>query len=117
MYIYNRTVVSWLTIVGQSCLDLEFRLTVMSNNDHVALGATRHPLVLPDIFSRDSDINEWIGHFESVAVVNSWDDKSKLQWLRICMTGKARVMLTTLSEETYEWVKELLRECFDPPRK
>ena len=74
----------------------------MSNNDHVAArvaGAIRHPLILPDIFSGDSDVNEWIGHFESVAVVNSWDDKSKLQWLRIRVAGKA---LTRLSEETYE---------------
>ena len=98
-----------------SCLDLKLTV-VMSNNDHVA-GATRHPLVLPDTFFGDSDINEWIGHFESVAVVNSWDDKSKLQWLRVHVAGKARVTLTRLSEETYERAKELLHERFDPPSK
>ena len=42
----------------------------------------RRPVVLPEVFSGEGDFSHWIRHFESVAVVNGWEEDSvKLQWL------------------------------------
>ena len=37
------------------------------------------PLALPDTFSGEGDFTEWTDHFESVAVINEWDDADKLK--------------------------------------
>ena len=57
-----------------------------SDNEHAV--TRRLPLILPEVFSGDGDIHDWIDHFESVAVLNGWDDTSKLQRLRVPWQGK-----------------------------
>ena len=62
-----------------------------------------HPVVLPEVFSREGDFSDWIRHFESVAVVNEWEEDSvKLQWLHVRVTGKAHVALMRVNHETYQ---------------
>ena len=80
------------------------------------------PLLIPEPFSGDCENwQEWIGHFESVAVVNKWEtDGDKLKWLRtrVRLTGKALTVFTKLPENTRkdygECVKALKRRF--PPR-
>ena len=36
--------------------------------------STGRALILPGVFSGEEDFCEWIQHFESVAVINKWDD-------------------------------------------
>ena len=45
-----------------------------------------------DAFTGEASVScdEWIGHFESVAKVNGWDDATCLLWLEVRMTGKAQ---------------------------
>ena len=55
----------------------------------------RRPVVLPEVFTGERDFSHWIRHFESVAVVNGWEENFvKLQWLHVHVTGKAHVALT-----------------------
>ena len=62
----------------------------------------RRPFVLPEVFSGEGDFSDWIRHFESVAVINGWEEDSvKLQWLHVRVTGKAHVALTRVNHETY----------------
>ena len=57
------------------------------------------PLVLPDLFTGEKNWDKWIDHFDSIAVVNSWDGEAKLKWLRMRMT-------------TFRWLPEVTRAGF-----
>ena len=76
------------------------------------------PLLIPEPFSGDcGNWQEWIDHFESVAVVNKWDtDGDKLKWLRVRLTGKAHTVFMKLPENTRkdygECVKALKKRFF-----
>ena len=93
-------------------------MVLMSNNNHVA-GDTCDPLVLPDIFSRDGDVNEWIGCFERVPVVNSWDDKSKLQWSCVYVAPQVAIAMRQRHPKTItEAVQATIElETYLPARK
>jgi len=75
------------------------------------------PLILSEVFSDEEDYCEWIQHFESVAVVNGWNDITKLQWLHVCVTGKAHMAFTRAKSESYKQAREALQECFEPSSK
>ena len=48
------------------------------------------PLILPDTLNEEAGYwDEWIDHFENVAVVKGWEtDTDKLKWLRVSFTGQ-----------------------------
>ena len=81
------------------------------------------PLLIPEPFSGDcGNWQEWIDHFESVAVVNKWDtDEDKLKWLRVRLTGKAHTVFMKLPENTRkdygECVKALKKRFFPDSKK
>ena len=78
------------------------------------------PLITPDAFSGNSNWDEWIEHFESSALVNGWDDATKLLWLRVRLTGRAQTAWKRLSTEakaTYGGAKAALRQRFEPDSK
>ena len=76
------------------------------------------PSVLPDLFTGEGDFSEWIHHFESVAVVNGWDDDvTKLQWIHVHLVGKAHVALTRCKAGSYKQAREALQERFEPATK
>jgi len=77
------------------------------------------PLITPDSFNGETSSNwdEWIGHFESVARVNEWDEANRLLWLEVRMTGKAQSAWRRLSNEAksqYVSAKAALRKRFEP---
>ena len=77
-------------------------------------------ILIPDAYSGDSRWEEWIDHFESSALVNGWDDPTKLLWLRARLTKRAQTAWRRLSEEaraTYEGAKEALCNRFKPESK
>ena len=62
-------------------------------------------------------MDDWISHFESVACVNAWDVPSKLLWLEMRLTGKARKAWNRLSEESkgnYPLAKAALCNSYEP---
>ena len=62
-------------------------------------------------------MNGLIGHFESVAKVNGWDDAMCLLWLEVRMTGKAQNAWRRLTQEAkaqYPTAKCALRKRFEP---
>jgi len=86
----------------------------------VNLLAESRPLVLPDHFSEEENLSEWIVHFNNVSVINGWADNDKINWLIIRVTGKARAMLTRLllkEPVTFQQAINALRQRFDPPCK
>ena len=75
------------------------------------------PVITPDAFNGESSWDEWIGHFESVARVNEWDDATRLLWLEVRMTGKAQSAWRRLTNEAkarYDTAKAALRKRFEP---
>ena len=58
------------------------------------------PVLLPEPFNGEPDEwNEWVTHFENVAVVNKWETgEEKLKWLRVRLTGKAQTAFMKLPE-------------------
>ena len=58
------------------------------------------PVVLPEIFTGEGNLDDWISHFESVAAINKWSDGEKLLWLKVRLTGKAHVAFDQLARET-----------------
>ena len=55
------------------------RMSRLDDGEHQQM----RPLVLPEIFTGEGNFDYWISHFESVAVVNKWNDNNKLLWLRV----------------------------------
>ena len=77
------------------------------------------PLITPDAFTGEASVSfdEWIGHFESVAKVNGWDDATRLLWLEVRMTGKAQNAWRRLTQEAkaqYATAKSALCKRFEP---
>ena len=79
------------------------------------------PVVLPETFQGTTSWEDWIKHFERVAVVNEWtSDASKLKWLKVCLVGKAAAALKRFSDETrgdYAALKSALQKRFEPASK
>lgn len=81
--------------------------------------ATR-PLVLPELFAGEEDVDQWFEHFEDVAAVNSWEGEAMLLWLKVRLTGRARTAFQRLpaaSKATYKDAKKALHERFEPASK
>lgn len=81
--------------------------------------ATR-PAVLPETYSGEGSFTDWLDHFESVAVVNDWDDAARILWLRVRLVGRAQSAFKHLSEEQrgdYKLAKSGLKERFEPESK
>ena len=75
------------------------------------------PVIIPDTFDGDIGWDEWIGHFNSVARVNDWNDQTKLLWLEVRLVGKARKAwnrLTTEDRNDYNSAVIALRQRFEP---
>ena len=73
--------------------------------------------ITPDAFNGELSWDEWIGHFESVARVNEWDDATCLLWLEVRMTGKAQSVwrrITNEAKSNYDTAKAALRKRFEP---
>ena len=79
------------------------------------------PVILPETFQGTASWDDWIEHFERVAVVNEWStNAAKLKWLKVGLTGKAATVLKRLREETrdsYATLKEALKKRFEPESK
>jgi len=84
--------------------------------------ATTHqvrPVITPDAFSGEpaESWDDWLGHFESVARVNGWDENMCLLWLEVRLTEKAHNAWRRLSNEAkaqYSTTKAALRKRFEP---
>ena len=79
--------------------------------NHEAIWKVR-PLITPDAFNGKAftSWDEWVGHIESVAKVNCWDEASQ-------MTRKAQNAWKQLSREAkaqYETTKLALHKRFEP---
>ena len=75
------------------------------------------PVVLPDQYNGEGSWDEWVDHFQSIAALNEWEDAKKLLWLKVRLTGKAKISYNRLSEETKESLEETLkalRERYEP---
>ena len=78
------------------------------------------PLVLPEMFAGEEDVDQWFEHFEDVAAVNAWEGDAMLLWLKVRLTGRARTAFQRLAADTkgdYKKAKKALRERFEPPSK
>ena len=85
-----------------------------------AAAASARPLVLPEKFNGTGNFNEWISHFEGIAVLNKWKEEEKSLWLRIRLTDKAHVALNRLpndAHQSYSALKSALTERFEPSSK
>lgn len=78
------------------------------------------PVVLPEPFSGEGNVDEWIDHFENVSAVNRWSNEEQLLWLRVRLIGRAQTVFKRLSTDTkgdVALVKAALRERFEPASK
>ena len=78
------------------------------------------PVVLPEVYSGEGSILDWIDHFEGVAAVNEWQDKQKLLWLRARLTGRALTTYKKFSEAVrgdFAAATDALKARFEPASK
>jgi len=78
------------------------------------------PLLLPETYSGEGNLDDWIAHFENVAAINGWDNAAKLQWLSVRMIGRAQTAFRRFPEAAradYAAAKAALIERFEPPAK
>lgn len=81
---------------------------------------TNKALIVPETFQGGEGWDDWITRFENVATVNGWDAESKLNWLKVCLTGRAQKAFQSLPEASradYAGAKEALTERFEPASK
>ena len=75
------------------------------------------PVVIPEVYSVEGSILDWIDHFEGVAAVNSWKGDQKIVWLRARLTGIALSTYKNLPEEVrgeFDATTEALKARFEP---
>ena len=77
------------------------------------------PVIIPDAFSDElmESWDDWLGHFESVAKVNGWDENMCLLRLEVQLTGMAHNAWRQLSNEAraqYSTAKASLCKRFEP---
>ena len=53
-------------------------------------GAKSQLLLIPKLFMGTGSFGDWVDHFESVAVINEWDDGAKLLWMRVWLVGRVQ---------------------------
>ena len=76
--------------------------------------------IIPDAYDGETAWDEWFAHFDCVARINGWDDKTRLLWLQVRMTGKAQRAWQRLARDDghtelcYQNVVSFLRERFEP---
>ena len=58
------------------------------------------PLIVPETYKEGEGWDEWIARFENVATVNGWEAADKLNWIKVCLAGRAQKALQSLPEET-----------------
>ena len=83
--------------------------------------APSRPLVIPETFdgtgTSDSQWEQWIYHFSSVAEVNDWDAANKLKWLKVRLTGRAQLTFRRLPRDTqadFDLAVKALEKRFAP---
>jgi len=47
------------------------------------------PVIVPECFSGEGSYDYWIDQFESMMEINHRNDKQKLMWLKVRLTGRA----------------------------
>ena len=52
-------------------------------------GTSHTRILLPETYSGESNFDEWISHFETVASINEWDNAAKLKCLHECTLVRA----------------------------
>ncbi|KAL5481749.1 hypothetical protein EMCRGX_G021978 [Ephydatia muelleri] len=81
---------------------------------------TNRPLVSPDTYSGDRNWTDWVEHFEAAALVNGWDEPTKLLWLPVRLTGKAQTAWRRLlpeAKQDFQAAKDALQKRFEPESK
>ena len=77
-------------------------------------------VVLPESFSEEGSWEDWLNHFNNMAVVNSWDGEQKLLWLKVRMIRRAQTAFKKLPNNangSSEATVEALGERFVSQRK
>lgn len=75
------------------------------------------PSIVPEAFNGEGSWKEWKYHFDNVAVINSWNDAAKLNWLKVRLTGKAQTAFQRLpaaKKATFALATEALKDRFEP---
>ena len=67
------------------------------------------PVCLPDSFSGEGNFDEWIAHFETVAMPNGWAGVEKLNRMIIRLTGRAQTAFRRFPQGTQENYKEAVK--------
>ena len=78
------------------------------------------PLIVPETYQGGEGWDDWITRFKNVATVNGWDAEAKLNWIKVCLAGRAQKAFQSLPEASradYDTVKTALTERFEPPSK
>ena len=81
---------------------------------------TNRPLVSPDTYSGDRNWTDWVEQFEAAALVNGWDEPTKLLWLPVRLTGKAQTAWRRLlpeAKQDFQAAKDALQKRFEPESK
>ena len=100
-------------------MDCRIAIIHRSHRRHGAMASK--PVILPETFQGTTSWDDWIEHFERVAIVNEWiTNAAKLKWLKVRLTGKTAATLKCLPDETldnYGSLKEALKKRFEPASK
>ena len=97
-----------------SCSDWRTSSLEMPGNNN------KIPLIVPEIYQGGEGWDDWIARFENVATVNGWDAEAKLNWIKVCLAGRAQKEFQSLPEASqadYERARTALTERFEPASK
>ena len=78
------------------------------------------PLIVPETYQGGEGWDNWIARFENMATVNGWNAEAKLNWIKVCLVGRAQKAFQSLPEASrgeYERVKTALTERLKPASK
>ena len=84
------------------------------------MSRNKPPVIVPETYQGGEGWDDWISRFENVATVNGWDAEAKLNWIKVCLAGRAQKAFQSLPEASradYDTTKAALTERFEPASK
>jgi len=68
-------------------------------------------LLLPKIYSGESNFDNWISHFKTVASINEWNDATKQKWMSVRISGHAQTAIIDFWKK-HEQLMQLPKEHY-----
>ena len=74
-------------------------------------------LVILEPYSGEGPFDAWATHFQNVTALNGWTEEQQLQWLAVCLVGRAQIGFQNLPADAWAARTALLKRFDQESRR